>query len=252
MDNCPICGNKMYQTIFQFRDEKLCPIHASFRSGENNASDDYFQFKWNLHRIDALIGAVSIYKNNKSQYIEFLEKQGYSNPEDLIDERINGYLDFIRIAEIATLKISVERYSKCKGYKHVGDMCSRNDGMVKKHSIQFRKASEAIPSLELLKSIRDFVVHPESSPDENIKKLMNDVPDPNDPLSFLYEEILIVRNNSEKSILFRRNISQDEQKKFIQKNVTSSGINTSFVTFLDFLREEIQEVILDIDLNGTI
>jgi hypothetical protein len=252
MEQCPICGKEMYQTIFQFRNEKLCPIHASFMPEEQNASNEYFHFKWDLHRIDALIGAVSLYKKNKPEYIQFLIKQGYSNPEDLIEERVNGYLDLIRIAEIATLKISVERYAKNKEYNHIGEMCIKNEEIVLKHSIQFRNASEAIPSLDLLKSIRDFIVHPNSNPDENMKKLIFDVPDPNDPLSFLYEEILILRNGINKSILFIKNKSQEEQQEFMLKYSESSRSHTSYVTFLDFLREEIQEVILDMDLNGVL
>ena len=157
LEQCPICGRDMYQTIFQFRNEKLCPVHYSFMQGEENASDQYFQFKWDVHRIDALVGAIKIFEINKPEYIKTLRGLGYSNPEDLIQEKVKGYLDWIRIAEIVTLKIAVERYAINKNYKHIGDMCSQNQSIVDNHSIKFRRFSDRIPSLDLLKSIRDFV-----------------------------------------------------------------------------------------------
>ena len=130
-------------------------------------------------------------------------------------------------------------------------MCDKNPHKLKRITIQFREGSSSNNPLEILRQIRDLFSHPDK-PDVYLKKinaeLLSDPPDKSNQFSFLYEQIIIVENDSNEEIIFARGKRKENIQDEIAKLEYSKPVSkTSFVTFLDYLSEKILEQIRELD-----
>jgi hypothetical protein len=214
---CPLCDRNLFHNMFHDQGEYHCPVHGPFYENEMELSPQYHEFKSRVHGIRGMTGAISrfVREDERKKDIDTYLEMGYNDGDEILDEKGDLISDPLIRGQLTLFKAEVERYAQAIEYKHTGEMVEANKEIVEQHRVGIKDGKQ-YQALDILGSSRNLIAHisrnrkKEKKP-EILDDLQKDLPDIEDDLSFLRDQMIINDENVLEPI-YPRGLSKDEVK----------------------------------------
>lgn len=252
MEKCPICNRKLSQTLFDIFDQKHCPVHGTFTLSEKNNSKNYFIFKSNMNSLGDIVGSIRLFMDEKTK--TSLNELGYTDIENIINERVSNLIDVIMECFVTKTKKYMTDYAS-KYYQKSPLKSIENDyiNIVNNNQIQIYENSKYYSIFGIIKDLRDYLDHPDKiSMIQRKSNMFIDIKSNynlNNPLDIFKDPIYIIEDyNKNKDIIFGRNKNKDEiRNKILSSPIRGNLTNTKATIFYEYLIECVINLIKSID-----